>query len=183
MILTAVQLRPRHGLDARRLHQAIVTATRQPQDQTPRVLWSAPGPTRIYIRHNTPIDDFPNGAITATSPYTIHATGDIRITGIINPDITTRGRRIPLLTEPDIHDWVTTRLPWVHIHTITTTPIPPATGHKPHTGRVTLHRVGMTVTGTVTDPASAVQAHINGIGHGKAYGCGLLISQPLQAAA
>ena len=154
-----------------------------------RTLWGLPNRRTLVIQHENPIDwhNSMPGILhrTHTIPAPPASTGDrVRWTLIANPVHSPiqpgekRGRRTPLPPERWT-DWVTRKLgPALHDLAIRHEPLR-TTGGWRHTHRVVHRRVLFSGHATVTDSDQLDQLRRNGVGPGKAYGCGLLLVRPL----
>ena len=150
-------------------------------------LWGLPDAHTLVIQHDKPIH-WPGvmpGVIDRT--HTIETTTPI--TGapiewaiIANPTKARsqgpekRGKVTPL--EPGLwKKWIERKTAGaINIHDVDATPLPTARGQR-HTAVVTHRRVLFNGTGTVANHDLLAALQNEGIGRGKAYGCGLLIIQ------
>lgn len=155
-----------------------------------RFLWSLPDPRTLVVQHDEPVHwpDVMTGVISRTHTTTTSTpiTGaPIQWAMIANPTKATRikgqrGKRTPLPPE-EWKTWVARKLDGaINIHTIDTTRMPIARG-KRHTMTVTHQRVMYLGTGTVANRQALADLQRDGVGPGKAYGCGLLLVQEVTA--
>ncbi|WP_276652428.1 type I-E CRISPR-associated protein Cas6/Cse3/CasE [Corynebacterium vitaeruminis] len=183
MLLTTITLnKPGQGLvhDAQAVHRTL-------KYLDPNVLWGCPDGLHLIIQHTHSIDWMTGLGRVMRMAHTTYAhqpdvgdTVDIALIG--NPTLCQprpgqrRGKRVP--APPDKWmGWLHKRLdPCLTIHHVEATKLTPARGQKP-TMRTTTQRVLYTATATVTDPDMLDQLKTSGVGQGKAYGCGLLITQ------
>lgn len=149
-------------------------------------LWSQPDPRTLVVQHDETVcwPDVMPGILarTHTTTATTPITGaPIQWAMIASPTKATRikgrrGKRTPLPPE-EWKQWVARKLDGaINIHTIDATRLPTARGRR-HTMTVTHRRVMFTGTGTVASQAALAELQHDGVGSGKAYGCGLLIVQ------
>lgn len=153
-------------------------------------LWSLPESRTLVVQHETPVHwpDVMPGVVarTHTIDVTTPITGaPIQWAIIANPTKTAftrghRGKRVPLPPD-EWKSWVARKLDGaINIHSIDATEMPTARGRR-HTMTVTHRRVMLTGTGTVANQAALTALQHDGVGAGKAYGCGLLIVQEATA--
>ena len=181
--LTTIQLSRsarRITRDPQAMHRTIAYALGE------RGLWSLPDPNTLLIRHESPVcwHTALEGIATSTHTITIDpaSVGDrIDWAVIANPTKSVfvrgkRGTRKPLAPE-EWGDWISRKLsPAIRLDVITHEPLPTLTGRKQD--RIVRHaRVCFTGTGIVRDAAALDEITRHGIGSGKAYGCGLLITR------
>ncbi|WP_018024111.1 type I-E CRISPR-associated protein Cas6/Cse3/CasE [Corynebacterium ulceribovis] len=182
MHITTIRLHrgaARQFRDAHHAHAIIYTFLGE------RGLWAQPQPDTIVIQHGRPIDwlahdDLIKSSFTTEIPQ--HADGDeITFALIGNPTFQKfergkRGKRKPLPPER-WNEWLERRMGEIlDLHTIDTTSMSTATGRY-HARRTTHLRVMYLGMATVKDAARLHTLKANGVGRGKAYGCGLLITQ------
>lgn len=156
-----------------------------------RFLWSLPEPRTLVMQHNKPVH-WPKvmpGVIsrTHTTEVSTPPTGvPIQWALIANPTKSksrgegVRGKRVPLPPE-EWKAWVARKLDGaINVRDVDATLMPVARGKKPD--RMVHHqRVLYTGTGTVANQTALAALQRDGIGAGKAYGCGLLIVQEATA--
>lgn len=151
-----------------------------------RPLWGAPDLHHLVVRHTTPIDWMTSlpGVISQaiTTPDGSYVTGQpIQFALIANPtkSISRRGHRSKITPLPpeEWKAWLDRKLTdAINLHTIDCAKLTAAEGKKPNM-RTTHQRVMFNGTGTVKN-ATALEHHLtNGVGRGKAYGCGLLLAE------
>lgn len=195
--LTVLHLAAPAAPDAHDLH----AATEALWDGLPwppgaRPLWSQPRPDTIVVQGPAPLTHTaPAGwALTAHSiPVTIPPAGarislslianPTRVTTLTTPEGAERKPR-HALPETDWAAWLTRHLqPALDLTgRIGHRKLPAARGH--HHGRagtVTHARAMFHATATVTDPERLAALTAAGVGHGKAYGCGLLLIRQVPA--
>lgn len=155
-----------------------------------RGLWALPDPRTLIIQHDQPIcwHTSMEGVIahSHTTIATGHNAGDrIAWALIANPTSAafTRGQRgtvRPL--PPDRWDgWVIGKLQnALDVDSVAHELLPTLAGIKPDR-RVTHRRVCFSGTAAVRDANALDQLRSTGIGRGKAYGCGLLITREVTA--
>lgn len=182
-ITTCTLTRGSRGLsrDSQAMHRTLK------HDIPGRFLWSLPDPHTLVVQHEAPIH-WPEAlpgviARTHTVDVSTPMTGvPIRWAVIANPTKCVsrgkgvRGKRVPLPPE-EWKTWVARKLDGaVNLREVDATLMPVARGKKPD--RMVHHqRVLFTGTGTVTNQAALSALQRDGIGAGKAYGCGLMIVQ------
>lgn len=150
-------------------------------------LWALPDRKTLVIQHETPVH-WPNalpGVIARTHTVDVHTpiTGaPIHWALIANPTksisrgMGKRGKRTPLGPD-EWESWVRRKLQdAINIHDLDAHLMPVARG-KRHTMTTYHRRVMYTGTGTVANQQTLSQLIRDGVGSGKAYGCGLLITQ------
>ena len=153
-------------------------------------LWSLPDSRTLVVQHDEAVHwpDVMPGVIdrTHTTTSTTPITGaPIKWAMIANPTKSIpvegkRGKRTPLPPE-QWKAWVARKLDGaINVHTIDATRLPTARGRR-HTMTVTHRRVMFTGTGTVASQQTLADLQRDGVGAGKAYGCGLLIVQEATA--
>lgn len=186
---TIITLAPRRGpRNAADMHRAIAAAT---ETDTDRVLWAWPVPELVIIRSaTTPNWGLIHGATKATiHPAPTPTAGDrIHWALIANPtrrdgvgpratgnyDRPGTGKRIAV-PEADLPAWAAAKLATaLDTKNITAKRLPTAHGESSNGGRITITRYAIAGDATVTDPAVLAALMRDGIGSGKAYGCGLL---------
>lgn len=155
-----------------------------------RVLWSWPRPDLIVIQGGDPMDTSYLTGLTEHASHTPAAvdwqTGDhISLSGLLNPAKTANrdtGRKyIRPLDPSEVTPWLAGKLhDVIDVDTIHTWHLPSlrfqhTRGQQP----VQIARVGVRITGTVTDADALRQQLATGTGRGRAYGCGLLIARRL----
>lgn len=156
-------------------------------DITGRFLWSLPEPRTLVVQHEEPVHwpELMPGVVarTHTTDVSTPPTGvPIQWALIANPTKSVsrgngvRGKRTSLSPE-EWKAWVARKLDGaINLRDVDATLMPVARGQKPD--RVTFHRrVLFTGTGTVANRAALSRLQQDGVGAGKAYGCGLLIVQ------
>lgn len=183
-MITTINLNRRaRGLtrDSQALHRTIAHALGE------RGLWAMPDHRTLVIQHEKPIDWTTRLEGIIAHSHTIErrthqADTQVEWALIANPVAAImqpglkRGKRRPLPPEK-WNSWVERKLtPALDIHRIDGTALPTAVG-KRHGARTIHRRVLFTGLATVTDPDALTRLQDTGIGPGKAYGCGLLITQ------
>lgn len=150
-------------------------------------LWALPDRRTLVVQHDEPVHwpDVMPGVITRThsTEATTPITGaPINWALIANPTVSVsrgkgrRGKRTPL-GEGDWVPWVRRKLDGaINIHTVDASLMPVARGQR-HEMTIYHRRVMFTGTGTVTSHDTLTRLQHDGVGAGKAYGCGLLITQ------
>jgi len=154
------------------LHAAIQAAT---ENADRRALWRKDG---HHITIDTPLDPTPAGwRITnrhSTPP--IAASSVVLVDAWLNP-VVTRLRKRHAIPQHEQPAWATRQLervglqPLTEVHAIAARKV---TGHRDGSGQLTLHATRFQATATVTDPEALREALRVGVGHGKAFGLGLL---------
>lgn len=154
------------------------------------VLWSQPLPDLLIVQADHPIDPESIGAKSARSlPVRLdYQPGEhVALSVIANPTRALarhgeRGKVVPITTRAEQVEWITRKLaPALTVTSVDIEPIGQYGGQR-HERRVVHLRVGYTVAGTVTDPEALAGLIRDGIGRGRAYGCGLLIVHGERAA-
>lgn len=154
-----------------------------------RPLWARIAPTQIITRtkHPLPAHQFhPIAEQMLQTTETLPALGArISLAGIANATITTthgeprrnaKKRRISVPIDQRA-EWLAAKLEGViNMTLIETEPLAPILVPKP-TGLVTIDRTGYYATGAVANTHRLAYLLANGVGHGRAYGCGLLLVQ------
>lgn len=188
---TVIALGARPLRDARAIQRAIAHET-----QLHRTLWAQPQPRLIIIRTTataTGCDwtSFPGATATHTTQARLHHPAGTRLHWalIANP---TRNSRDTITTGPDgrpqgrgtrhgIHttqraeDWARRKLePALHLDQLHAQQLPATRGAE----GLTLTRWSYSGTATVADPAALARLLADGVGRGKAFGCGLLLVDP-----
>ncbi|WP_151530555.1 MULTISPECIES: type I-E CRISPR-associated protein Cas6/Cse3/CasE [Corynebacterium] len=167
--------------DAQAVHRTLLHAT-----GGARPLWGCPSPHGLVVRHDAPVD-WKTAMAGVADGYTtrveeIPAPGAEITFGLIgNPAKAekregTRGK-ITALPEAEWDTWLLRKLaPALDIPHLTLGHVPLANAHgvKPQR-RVTLRRVMFRGEAIVNDQIVLAQLLANGVGRGKAYGCGLLL--------
>lgn len=149
-------------------------------------LWSLPDPHTLVVQHDEAVcwPDVMPGVIsrTHTTSSTTPITGaPIQWAMIANPTKATpvkgqRGKRVPLPPE-DWKAWVARKLDGaINLRDVDAALMPTARG-KRHDMIICHRRVLFTGTGTVANQEKLAALQHDGVGAGKAYGCGLLIVQ------
>lgn len=151
-----------------------------------RFLWSLPQGRTLVVQHEEPVH-WP-GVMPGVVARTHTTTVDTPITGapvtwalIANPTKSQfrpgkRGKRVPLPPE-EWKAWVGRKLDGaINLHEVDATLMPVARG-KRHEMTIYHRRVLYTGTGTVANQQALAGLQRDGVGAGKAYGCGLLIVQ------
>ncbi|MBP2333327.1 type I-E CRISPR-associated protein Cas6/Cse3/CasE [Corynebacterium freneyi] len=187
MLLTTITLNRRaRGLtrDSQAMHRTIAHAL------DGRGLWATPTAQSLVVQHTAPIDWGQRLPGIIAHSHTIerraHQPGtQVEWALIANPTAAivppgsprgTRGKRRALPPEK-WNSWVERKLtPALDIHRIDGTALPTAVG-KRHGARTIHRRVLFTGLATVADPDALTRLQDTGVGPGKAYGCGLLITQ------
>lgn len=148
------------------------------------VLWGLPDAGTLVVQHDKPImwpEALP-GVVTHshTVENTPH-TGMVDFAIIANPTYAEfirgqRGKKRPAPPEKWM-EWIHRRLdPVMRIEKVEATRLSTVHG-KRHEMRTTHCRVLFTGSGEVTDHEGLHTLRTHGVGQGKAYGCGLLITQ------
>lgn len=179
MYQTTIQL-DNHIRDARAIHRAIAHDT-HPE----RALWAQPAPRTLIVRtaRDHTWRGFPYGTVTSSSlartrypagqPVTWALVANPTRCASIGPiGNRPRGHRTGISDPVQARDWVTTRLcPALDITAATSERILPMRGAD----GLTLTRWAYAGTGTVTDPETLARLLTDGVGRGKAFGCGMLL--------
>lgn len=169
----------------RDLHAVIAYATHT--DGGIRTLWAHPDDrlgTVIIQSAHTPSQDVlthlatPIGA--PTTPYVTYAQGaTVRVSADANPTRCVDGKNTPV---DDHAGWLATRLrDCADVLDCAAEPRAPIRLRHPRSGTVTLSRAILHATVTVTHPARFGRLIVGGIGHGRAYGLGLLLTRQVTA--
>lgn len=197
-ILTTLHLDLKHpdvrrdSRDVCRMHARVEDLTSTLPDSGPRVLWAQPRPGLLIVRAPSQINAsrLPAGyARTITHrPWMLPAGGMVRAVAVVNPTTAVaqprtpdgkkpRGRRTPITCPREQATWLAGRLtPHMSDVRVTITGARTAAGRRPSTGDTVRHlRAVAEITGTVADPEGLRELAAAGIGHGRAYGCGLTI--------
>ena len=172
--------------DAQRLHEHVVALTEGCPPE-PRTLWSTPEPGILVVQAPTAVDrrHAPTASRVTTTPIGIeHTTGErVSFAVIANPSMRrcasgSRTARHPLSAD-DADDWLRRKLgAALHVTSMTGQWLPAAVGHKTRDRtRVTIARRIWGGEATVTDPVALRDLIIRGVGAGKAYGCGLILTR------
>lgn len=155
-----------------------------------RGLWAMPDHRTLVIQHPQPVDWSTHLPGVIAHSHTIerrtHPAGtEVEWALIANPTAAivppgsprgTRGKRRALPPEK-WNSWVERKLtPALDLHSIDGAALPTAVG-KRHGARTIHRRVLFTGLATVTDADALTGLQDHGVGRGKAYGCGLLITQ------
>lgn len=151
-----------------------------------RFLWSLPESRTLVVQHEEPVH-WP-GVMPGVVARTHTTTVDTPITGapvtwalIANPTKSQfrpgqRGKRVPLPPE-EWKAWAGRKLDGaINLHEVDATLMPVARGNR-HEMTIYHRRVLYTGTGTVANQQALAGLQRDGVGAGKAYGCGLLIVQ------
>lgn len=167
--------------DSQAVHRTLLHATGGDKH-----LWGTPDPQHLVVRHPTPVDwltSLPGVAAQAvTTPTAPHIAGEpIRFAIIANPTRAqpVKGKRgkVRALPPEKWTAWLDRKLgDALNLHTIESTAMPTATGKK-DAMRTVHRRVLFTGTATVKTPETLHTLMREGIGRGKAYGCGLLLTE------
>lgn len=177
--LTSMRLTQRGtATKPRDLHAAIARASVHPDSQ-PRTLWARIDPNTLLVQSANqlaPSDLLTLASITKQAQIsTVHKHGAlVEIAGVCNPVIERqRQRRVA----PDLEAWFVSRLgQCLDIAEIEVEHMTPLVVRKPE--RVAAFaRAGYRVMATVTDTRALSARLCNGIGHGRAYGLGLLLAK------
>lgn len=168
--------------DTQAIHRTLTHATNGTQHQ-----WAQPDQHHLIVRHQHPIDwnNTLTGIITQaiTTPTTTPITGAPITYGLIaNPTWAQsqghgqRSKRRALPPE-QWNQWLERKLgDALNLHHIDCTALPTAIG-KRHTTHTIHRRVLYTGEATVKNHEQLDKILHTGIGSGKAYGCGLLLTQ------
>lgn len=188
---TVAQLAPNSPVlaDAHAMHHAVNQAVRA---TTPRrVLWARPNQDTLVIRSASLPDmaEIPGVTTTSTTRTPLPAANTrVEWALIANPSRATgprdpatgrligRSKRVPL-PEPEWAPWVRRKLAAaLDFDQVEYTLLPGWTG-RPRDGRrpITLTRVAFAGTATVTNQDALTRLLADGVGPGKAFGCGLLL--------
>ncbi|MFI2241116.1 type I-E CRISPR-associated protein Cas6/Cse3/CasE [Streptomyces chrestomyceticus] len=164
----------------------LIVQSRVPGDWTalPRNALTAPPDTRTITLHITPGQRHRFRTVINPARYTTPP-------GPPRP----RNRNAPADTSPDAAlTWFTSRLQppghpdydrWPRIGAtadpteLTARPLPGLASHTAHPG-MKINRAEITGHLTITDPHTYAKTLTHGIGRSRAYGCGLLLTQPLK---
>lgn len=156
-----------------------------------RFLWSLPDQRTLIVQHESPVHwpEVLPGVIARTHTVDVSTPitcAPIHWALIANPTKSVsrgkgkRGKRTPLGPD-EWESWVRRKLDGaINIHEVDAHLMPVARG-KRHTMTTFHRRVMFTGTGTVASQAALAALQRDGIGAGKAYGCGLLIVQEATA--
>lgn len=184
----AALLTPAAPTDAHAMHRAVHAATRNSSN---RVLWARPAPDRLVIRANGAVDysELPGAIPVSVASTVVPQAGEqtrwalvanpCRATGPRDPAtgrLIGRSKRVPL-PEPEWEPWVRRKLAAaLDVDQVEHTLLPGWTG-RPRDGRrpITLTRVAFAGTATVTNRDALARLLADGVGPGKAFGCGLLL--------
>lgn len=152
-----------------------------------RGLWAQPQPGILVVQHNQPVN-WADADSFARRTHTVQVTTPtdgqrIRYALIGNPvkaQYVAGKRGKPRALPPgEWSGWLEKRLsPALDLHTIDATLLPVARGRY-HARNTTHHRVMYLGEATVTNSSALHNLQRDGVGRGKAYGCGLLITEPL----
>ena len=193
--LTVVRLDPLHHdvlsdrRDVCRMHDRVIALLGlSPSDPKGRELWVSPRPDRLVLQYHRAVDlhTLPAGYATGHDRHPVRAqwsTGEeIRWALVANPirKRTTRradGTRGEVRTVTDPSGWVRAHLPMLRHHRIDVIDQRTAHGRKGQR-RVTHSQARLVGTATVLDAGALSAAILGGVGHGRAYGCGLLMVGP-----
>lgn len=150
-----------------------------------RGLWGSPDPGVLVVRHDRPADwlaGMPGVVAQAvTTPTDVPITGaHVEYAIIANPTsakaagMGKRGTVHPLPPD-EWKAWLARKLdPALNLRTIDCEAMPTAVGRKPDQ-KVTHRRVMFTGKATVKNQTELATLMRDGVGRGKAYGCGLLL--------
>lgn len=183
-MISTLNIRGRRNFlwDAQAVHRTLAHAA-----DGEKLLWAVPDKTHLVVRHEHPIDWASSLGRNLHQATTIEE--DNPITGehvfyalIANPTIAKSrgaGKRgiVQPLPESEWHTWAHCKLSdALNIHTMGIAHLPAAVGKKKDR-TVTHTRIIITGHATVrnADTLQALKEH--GIGRGKAYGCGLLLTE------
>lgn len=146
-----------------------------------RLLWSHPEARLVIVQAPGRPDPVLLHAHTATTAAIHHQAGArVEIAGICNPTSKHGHRRTPV-PAGQLADWLAARLDGaVSLDSVAAEPLHPLVltkaGH-----RVALSRAGYAALGRVIDSKKLAHALTAGVGHGKAYGLGLLLATEVSA--
>lgn len=172
--------------DVQRMHSMIFEAALT--GETPRrVLWAHLEERTLVVRHTRPIEsrDLPQGLVARTSATkeTSAENGQrIELAWVMNPARrkTVQGVRHGTKVVP-ASEWdafAAVRLaPMIDIETLSTRNGGKAHGRHADGNNPTIQRVIVRATGTVTDANTLNERMISGLGHARAYGCGLIVAR------
>lgn len=169
-------------MNRRDLHAVIAYATHV--DGGVRTLWAQPDRDHVLIQSAEPPRGEQLGHImtpisTAARALDYRTGGLYRLIVDANPVITTKRDARPT---DDYSAWLATRLR--HCATVLdcdAQPRSPLRIKHPTGGVVTLSRAIITATATVTDPVEFARLAMWGIGNGRAYGLGLMLTQEMSS--
>lgn len=166
------------GHDRRGLHGLIGLAA-DPRPGAPRTLWCMPTRDTAIVQSATPLKaDRLAGIATIThqTDRPLHHAGmQVEVSTICNP-IVRHGSKHAALPADRRTEWLQARLAGcVALGAVEYEALRPVHVRKP--GRVaSFAPVGYYAIGTVTDPSMLNELALTGIGSGKAYGFGLLLT-------
>lgn len=156
--------------DAQALHRTLL------HDTATRCLWALPDPNFLVVQHQNPIDWSTRLPGIVDRSHTAETPRHIQWCLIGNPVKRHGGKAEPLPCGA-AKQWADRLLsPAVDLHTIHQEALPPSIGAKPHS-QVVHHRVLFHGDATVRDVETLDHLRTSGVGRGKAYGCGLLLTR------
>lgn len=180
--LTELRLtRSARGLvgDVQSLHRTILHAT----DTDARVLWALPRRDLLIVQSDAPVRPSALKGIVGKSHSAerpTRLTGPVRLSLIGHPTQAVsqpgrRGRVTPLRMD-QWEEWFRRRVGHaVDLADVAVQDLGPRSGIR-HGVKVTHRWVAFTAAGTVTDTDEMERLIVDGVGRGKAYGCGLLLA-------
>lgn len=177
-VLTVWHGPARISCDLQHIHRLVHAATR---DIPGRVLWAQPRRDMLIVQAGAPAAP-PSGLTVKSwqaSPLPERIPTEIALSLIATPT----GFDTPTRKHVPIHsglwaNWLTQKLgAAVDLHEVQAEDLGLRRGHKPDM-MVTHRWVGFSATGTVRDAAGLAGLRDQGVGRGKAYGCGLLLIGP-----
>lgn len=200
MIISSLRLDTRHERITRALHDVVamhnlvVQAVAGLPGDGPRVLWAQPRRDVLVIRAPAPIPAgrLPAGAATVMShrAWETPPAGPARGVLVINPSKSNatpldsagrrpEGHRIALPGHQAWTEWIHRRLAAaMTVDEVHVDGSDVARGQHRSGARISHLRARISIAGTVVDAAALADLASGGIGHGKAYGCGLSVWGP-----
>ena len=166
--------------DTQKVHRSVMWAV----GGDARTQWASPRRDILIIQSSRPVraSDFDGVVIESHSvekPLDIDGAVELSLIGFPTRSAPTNGRgKIQLLPMDRWEPWLRRKLsPAVSLDRVAVQDLGPRTGVR-HGGRVVHRWVGFSATGVVTDPSLLRTMLTDGVGRGKAYGCGLLLAVP-----
>lgn len=207
MILTHVQLDLSNLLtraaveDAQAMH-SLVIHTALAGEARRLVLWAAPTPGALIIRHHRPIhaEEFPAGwvrSVTHVPQWSgapgAHATIAVIMERKLTYNAGQRDRiraagRSPhhrKIRQPRaMQTLLEARLaPVMDVISVASLRCWRVQGHRPRSGHhMWAHPILLNATGVITDPSGLAAMMDEGVGSNRSYGCGLILARPASAA-
>lgn len=178
MLTTTITMRNRRNFlhDSQAVHRTLMHSCET------RPLFGVPDALHLVIRHDKPVDwatEFREATQCVTLPTEVPITGaPIRYAIIANPTGARHHDRYFLPPEK-WNQWLERKLgEAINLHTIDATKLTASSGRR-HNMKVTHGRVLFTGDGTVKNHDTLKTLMHDGVGRGKAYGCGLLLVEAL----